>query len=158
MELVKILNTDDDNSFDPTPKLKSSPIPINFISFNKKDVDCIYCGEKYTETILSHKYDSQKYCKKCLLSYITDITKYLSNYITNITECLDVYYTRNIGCIKHEIDRTKQPQNIQECCRNCLEICLFKQIPMIDCHNNSSNMSIYSNVIESEKYCKLCGK
>ena len=105
MELVKILNTDDDNSFDPTPKLKSSPIPFNFIPFNRDDRNCIYCGEKYTPTILcyyDHDYRSyyQKYCKKCLSSYITDITKYLSSHsITSITDnniYLDVYlYTRD---------------------------------------------------------------
>ena len=34
MELANILN---DDSFDPTPKLKSSPIPILFVSFNETD-------------------------------------------------------------------------------------------------------------------------
>ena len=44
MELVKILNNE--NSFDPTPKLKSSPVPISFVSFNRDDNNCIYCGKK----------------------------------------------------------------------------------------------------------------
>src|SRR5579864_8549941 len=108
MELVKILNTDD------------------FNSFNWYDKNCIYCGEKYTGTSLSRYYYGQKYCKKCLSSYITDITKYLSSHIiTDITDnnfYLDIYlYTKDEYCIEHEIDRTKKPQNIQECCRNCLE-------------------------------------
>src|SRR5579859_3178148 len=159
---MEFVNADDDNSFDPTPKLKSSPILIKFISFDMQD-NCIYCGEKYTRTIL--RCYRQKYCKKCLSSYIAEI-KCLSNHIIDITDnniYLDVYlYTRDIDCIEHEIDRTKQPQNIQECCRNCLEILLFKQISTyyyIPLFNNVEYYkSIYDNVIESEKYCKLCGK
>ncbi len=67
MELVKLLN--DENSFDPTPKLKSSPVPIFFVSFNNTDENCIYCKEKYMKTS-----SDQKYCKKCLSCYLTNIT------------------------------------------------------------------------------------
>ncbi|GBC38068.2 kinase-like domain-containing protein [Rhizophagus irregularis DAOM 181602=DAOM 197198] len=35
-----------DDSLDPTPKLKSSPVPISFISFNRDDENCIRC-EKF---------------------------------------------------------------------------------------------------------------
>src|SRR5579864_2450749 len=98
---MELVNTDDDYSFDPTPKLKSSPIPIKFISFNINDNNCIYCGEKYATPILYNII--QKYCKKCLSGYITNITD------NNIY--LDVYLcTKDVDCNKHEIDRTKQPQ------------------------------------------------
>ncbi|GES73858.1 kinase-like domain-containing protein [Rhizophagus clarus] len=145
MELVN-----DKNSFDPTPKLKSSPIPIEFISFNEKDINCVYCGEAYIKALLCW----QKYCKKCLSSYINSVTDNNNIY-------LDVYiYTMDLVCSEHEINRTKVPQSIQECCRNCLKILCFKQI-FINYDLNyytKDNINIYDKVIESEKYCKLCGK
>ncbi|UZO16661.1 uncharacterized protein OCT59_008041 [Rhizophagus irregularis] len=49
MELVKL---NDENSFDPTPKLKSNPVPIFFISFNWEDNYCFHCGEEYTKTTI----------------------------------------------------------------------------------------------------------
>src|SRR6266496_5864261 len=106
MELVKLLN--DKNSFDPTPKLKSSPVPILFVSFNREDENCIHCGDKYTKVLFcDQKYCNQKYCKKCL-----------SHYLTNITDksiYLDVYvFTKDLECSEHEISRSKEPQNIQE--------------------------------------------
>ena len=146
-----------ENSFDPTPKLKSSPVPILFVSFNEYDENCINCGDKYIRALFcsSGNYNGgQRYCKKCLSSYITEIT---DNKIY-----LDVYYTMNIECSDHEISRTKEPQNIQESCRNCLEILCFKQIPAN--HYRYYNTSggpyhdLYKNMIESEKYCKLCRK
>ncbi|CAB4441443.1 unnamed protein product [Rhizophagus irregularis] len=140
MELVKL---NDENSFDPTPKLKSSPIPIFFISFCWLDHYCIHCGEEYTRTIVAH----QKYCKKCLLSYLTNITD------NNIY--LDVYLlTKDLECNEHEISRTKIPQKIQECCRNCLMVLYFKQIST----RNVIEVIRDEYVAESEKYCKLCGK
>jgi hypothetical protein len=108
-----------ESSFDPTPKLKSSPVPILFVSFNYEDGKCIYCGEEYIVTPIAY----QKYCKKCLSSYLTNIT--------DKNTYLDVYlYTRNSECSEHEIIRTSEPQSVQECCRNCLEILCFKQIPV----------------------------
>ncbi|CAB5152165.1 unnamed protein product [Rhizophagus irregularis] len=104
MELVKL---NDENSFDPTPKLKSSPVPIFFVSFNWKDKNCFHCGEEYTEMTI---YD-QRYCKKCLSSYLTNITDTNNIY-------LDVHlFTKELECNKHEISSTKVPQNIQECCK-----------------------------------------
>ncbi|UZO03824.1 uncharacterized protein OCT59_024225 [Rhizophagus irregularis] len=144
MELVKL---NDENSFDPTPKLKSSPVPIFFISFNWEDNYCIHCGEEYTTAIFCN----QKYCKKCLLSYLTNITD------NNLY--LDVYlFTKDLECNEHEISRTKIPQNIQECCRNCLIVFYFKQVFIGNNSNMKSNLYICENVIESERYCKLCGK
>uniref|UniRef100_U9UJP9 Uncharacterized protein n=1 Tax=Rhizophagus irregularis (strain DAOM 181602 / DAOM 197198 / MUCL 43194) TaxID=747089 RepID=U9UJP9_RHIID len=67
-----------DDSLDPTPKLKSSPVPISFISFNRDDENCIRCGDIYTRTTINY----QKYCKKCLSGYLTNITDkniYLDN-------------------------------------------------------------------------------
>ncbi|UZO19313.1 uncharacterized protein OCT59_010610 [Rhizophagus irregularis] len=147
MELIKL---NDENSFDPTPKLKSSPVPIFFVSFNCNDKNCFHCGEEYTEMTI---YD-QRYCKKCLSYYLTDITD-----TNNI--CLDVHlFTKELECNKHEISSTKVPQNIQECCRNCLTILCFKQISdyHFDRDVNSDSYILYKNLIESVKYCKLCGK
>jgi len=140
--------TNDENIFDPTPKLKSSPIPISFVSFNQDDENCICCGDKYTKTPICNK----NYCKKCLSRYLANITD------NNIY--LDVYFTMNLECSEHEISRTKEPQNIQECCRNCLEILCFKQTLEYDFGYFSPhhNIYLYNNMIESEKYCKLCGK
>ncbi|PKB96760.1 kinase-like protein [Rhizophagus irregularis] len=148
MELIKLVNTIDESSFDPTPKLKSSPVPIFFVSFIKDDKNCINCGEEYTQTII---YD-QKYCKKCLSCYLTNITD------NNLY--LDVYLlTKELECSKHEINRTKVPKNIQECCRNCLTILCFKQIIGYNTYIYRQLKSfIYKNVFKSEKYCKLCGK
>ena len=73
MELTSIIN---DDSFDPTPKLKSSPVPILFIPFNINEDKCNYCGNKHSETLLF----KQKYCKNCLFWYIkytTDDNTYL---------------------------------------------------------------------------------
>ncbi|RIA93803.1 kinase-like domain-containing protein [Glomus cerebriforme] len=148
---MELVNTNEENSFNPTPKLKSSPIPITFVSFNENDKNCIYCGDKYIKARFSYE---QRYCKKCLLLYITDITN-------NDSIFLDVYFhTRNLECNEHEISRTKEPRNVQECCKNCLEILLFKQIPEYSIQNNydPSYTNTHNRVIESEKYCKLCGK
>ncbi|PKC66540.1 kinase-like protein, partial [Rhizophagus irregularis] len=140
---MELANTKNEKFFDPTPRLKSSPIPIKFISFNKFDLNCIYCGEKYFETLLCH---DQKYCKKCLSRYINDITD------DNIY--LDIYYTMALECNQHEISKTKDPQSIQECCRNCIRVLCFKQIiGYFDKYH-----ILYNKVIESERHCKLCGK
>ena len=61
--------TNNENPFDPTPKLKSSPVPILFIPFNNNESKCNYCKNKYSITILFN----QKYCKNCLLQYIESI-------------------------------------------------------------------------------------
>ncbi|PKC04072.1 kinase-like protein, partial [Rhizophagus irregularis] len=146
---MEIVNTNDENSFDPTPRLKSSPIPIKFISFNRDDQNCVYCGEKYIEAFFCY----QLYCQKCLSRYINDITD------NNIY--LDVFYANNIECSEHEISRTKVPQSIQECCGNCVKILCFKQINYHRISYDGTNKdfsALYNKVIESERNCKLCGK
>jgi hypothetical protein len=148
MDLVKL---NEENSFDPTPKLKSSPIPILFVSFNRSDNNCIHCGEEYTLTLIYE----EKYCKKCLSCYLINITDKNTMY-------LDVYLlTKELECNEHEISKTKVPQNIQECCRNCLIIIYFKQIighyGYFNHHFWGLSTEI-NNVIKSERYCKLCGK
>ncbi|GBB98062.1 hypothetical protein RclHR1_03130003 [Rhizophagus clarus] len=121
-------NTSDENSFNPTPKLKSSPIPIKFIAFNEDIDKCIYCGEKYIETLFCKQ---QKYCKKCLSRHINDIS--------DINEYMDVHY-RYMMNSKHQI--------------NNIQILYFKQIN----GHNSAGIDNFNQVIESEKCCKLCGK
>jgi hypothetical protein len=143
MDLVKL---NEENSFDPTPKLKSSSVPSFFVSFNWSDENCIYCRDEYTLTLI---YD-QKYCKKCLSCYL--------NNITDNNMYLDVYLLiKDLECSEHKISKTKVPQNIQECCRNCLIIIFFKQINDSYYHYLDSSTKI-KNVFESERYCKLCGK
>jgi hypothetical protein len=150
---MELVNTNDENSFDPTPRLKSSPIPIEFIPFNIQDTNCIYCGEEYIDALFC---SWQKYCKKCLSRYINDITD------NNIY--LDVYiYTTDLECTEHKISSTKVPQSIQECCENCLKILFFKQMHMDRFFDNlgpghNYDPTIYNNVIKSERDCKLCGK
>ncbi|EXX61953.1 Bck1p [Rhizophagus irregularis DAOM 197198w] len=142
---MDLINVNDENSFDPTPKLKSSPVPIFFVSFNLRDEYCFHCGGVYTKTLIYE----QKYCKKCLSCYLTKITD------NNIY--LDVYlFAEDLECSEHEINGTKVSRNIQECCRNCLTILVFKQIRSYT--SESKKIPIYKNVFESEKYCKLCGK
>ncbi|PKC16455.1 kinase-like protein [Rhizophagus irregularis] len=146
---MEIVNANDENSFDPTPRLKSSPIPIKFISFNVLDENCIYCGEKYIKALFCFW---QKYCKKCLSRYINDITE---NDIY-----LDVHYTMDLECSEHEISRTKIPQSIQECCGNCVRILCYKQTNgyISELGLDENDLTLYNKVIESEKNCKLCGK
>ena len=85
MELIK---TNSENSFDPTPKLKSSPVPILFISFNKNEDKCSYCGNEYSKTLQFN----QRYCKNCLFWYI--------KYITDDNTYLDVHMVTNNAKIK----------------------------------------------------------
>ncbi|GBC42854.2 kinase-like domain-containing protein [Rhizophagus irregularis DAOM 181602=DAOM 197198] len=59
----------------------------------------------------------------------------------------------DLECSDHEINKTKVPQSIQECCGD-LKILSFKQI--LDDHSTFG--SKYDKVYKSEKYCKLCGK
>jgi hypothetical protein len=83
------------------------------------------------------------------------------NDITDNNIYLDVYiYTTDLECSEHEISRTKVPQSIQECCRNCLKILCFKQIGERIIYNgfDKNTRTIYNKVIKSEKDCKLCGK
>ncbi|GET58751.1 kinase-like domain-containing protein [Rhizophagus irregularis DAOM 181602=DAOM 197198] len=142
MELVKL---NDENSFDPTPKLKSSSVPIFFVSFDERDNNCFHCGEEYTRTIIY----GQKYCKKCLSCYLNNITAINIHLVVYLfakdSECTDY----------HEIIRTKVPPNIQEC---CLIILFFKQIISHYQLFDNTLDDLYDKVFEDEKYCKLCGK
>ncbi|PKC62928.1 hypothetical protein RhiirA1_464475 [Rhizophagus irregularis] len=131
MELAN--TTNDENLIDPTPRLKSSPIPIKFISFNEYDVICNYCGKEYITTLSCV---TQRYCKKCLSSYINDIT--------DDNTYLDVYYTMNSECSEHEISMTKVSQSIQECCKNCLRILYFKLEYAICWGTSSPKYNIYN--------------
>ncbi|GBC18024.2 kinase-like domain-containing protein [Rhizophagus irregularis DAOM 181602=DAOM 197198] len=109
-------DSQDTNNEDPTPKLKSSPIPILFIPFNNKDNKCNYCGNKYSKTLLF----SQRYCKKCLFKFIKDTIGDNATY-------LDVHISKNkTRCIEHEADLCTG--NIQEWCKHCSEISYFKQV------------------------------
>src|ERR1051325_11545559 len=115
---MALVNTNDENSFDPTPKLKSSPIPILFVSFNFEDEKCFHCGNEYTKTL----FFKQKYCKTCLSRYVTEITD-------NNTYLDMSIYTTNLECSNHEMrDKELLIQNIQEWCEICSGVSYFKQI------------------------------
>src|ERR1043165_8266331 len=87
------INTNN-NSFDPTPKLKSSPIPINFISFNQNDDTCFCCGNVYEKTLCFY----QKYCGNCFSQYSNDITDH-----NNICFDVDINMIGMISiCEKHK--------------------------------------------------------
>src|SRR6266542_4876799 len=131
------LTNKNENSFDPTPKLKSSPILINFFPFNQYDSNCFNCGDEYIYISL---YD-QKYCKKCLFRYVNDTTDndtYLDVHIRN------KQYTQ---CNEHEISRNHNfYTRIQEWCEISSEILYFKQI--IGSHY----------YFRDGMNCNLCGK
>ncbi|GBC28526.2 kinase-like domain-containing protein [Rhizophagus irregularis DAOM 181602=DAOM 197198] len=111
------MNTDND-PFDPTPNLKSSPVPVLFIPFKNNEDKCNCCGTEYSKSL---KYD-QKYCKVCLFWHI--------QYITGNNTYLDVLIsTNNSQCIKHKATRNDfYTTNIQEWCEYCSEILYFTQV------------------------------
>jgi hypothetical protein len=150
MELIKeehseyaIELTKDDNSFDPTPKLKSSPVPIKFISFNLNDDKCFYCKNPYTKT---HLY-GQKYCERCLLQYV--------NYVVDSHKYLDVKITNN---------NTDFAPCLCTHCVLCFKITWFKQIADIRfvMRNIEKNCKLCGNLIyqdsdsEYSEFIKFC--
>lgn len=44
------------NTFDPTPKLKSSSLQVFFVSFLLRMKNCINCGSKYNKNIMKIVY------------------------------------------------------------------------------------------------------
>ncbi|CAB5210541.1 unnamed protein product [Rhizophagus irregularis] len=130
-----------ENNFDPIPKLNSSPVPILFIPFNNEKLKCNNCRNKYSNTQLY----KQKYCKKCLLSYIENIMDnniyFDVNILTNNSQCIEHESTRNINFFTRKI---------QEWCKNCSEISYFK--------NYYDHINTKTQYIFIEKDCKLCGK
>ncbi|RIA95067.1 hypothetical protein C1645_758450 [Glomus cerebriforme] len=118
---MELTNTNE-NYFDPTPRLKSSPIPINFIPFNKYDDYCFYCNNKYTETKLFR----QKYCKNCFSQYINNI----DDNNTYLDVLIGTLLYRFSQCQEHAKIRNEMftTCNIKEWCKNCSFIFYFKQI------------------------------
>src|SRR5688500_531888 len=100
---MELIGTKGKSSFDPTPKLKSNPVPILFFPFNGEKDCCDCCASIYSKTP-----SRQKYCKNCLFDY-------LNNLIDN-NIYLDAIYTNNFLCKEHK------SQNFQEWCNNCSEI------------------------------------
>ncbi|GBC38162.1 kinase-like domain-containing protein [Rhizophagus irregularis DAOM 181602=DAOM 197198] len=140
---MKDINND---SLNPTSKLKSSPISIDFISFSQNDINCIKCGNKYSETLLFE----QKYCKRCLLLYInkttTDNCIYLDLHIATINSQCSEHKTRSFFT--------------QEWCDNCSIISFFKQIPTnsLAIYDDDISFEEQNIIIENEKNCKFCEK
>ncbi|GBC38311.2 kinase-like domain-containing protein [Rhizophagus irregularis DAOM 181602=DAOM 197198] len=134
------VSTIEENSFDPTPRLKSSPIPIKFISFNNGDENCICCGEKYIQSLLSYK---QKYCKKCLSSYINDTTDY------NLY--LDVLVDLECNCYLTSTERVES-----SLVKKQISICY---VPWC-CHDDPllNNIILYDNLSKFENIVKNIDK
>ncbi|CAB5181175.1 unnamed protein product [Rhizophagus irregularis] len=135
------MNTDN-NPFDPTPKLKSSPVPVLFIPFKENEEKCNYCGIKYSKTL---EYN-QKYCKNCLfwyIQYITDNNSYLDAH--------SIICKNNSQCIKHKATRNNSyTTNLQEWCEYCSEILYFTQVVTKDLL--SQNCYHFIN----DAYCEVC--
>ncbi|POG67163.1 kinase-like domain-containing protein [Rhizophagus irregularis DAOM 181602=DAOM 197198] len=129
------MNTDN-NPFDPTRKLKSSPVPVLFIPFKNDEEKCDYCGIKYSKTLMFE----QKYCKNCLFWYV--------QYITGNNTYLDAHInTNNSQCIKHKATRNNfNTTIIQEWCEYCSEILYFTQVLT----KNSNCLHIYN------AECEIC--
>ncbi|RIA92246.1 hypothetical protein C1645_80127 [Glomus cerebriforme] len=141
---MELTNTNE-NYFNPTSKLKSSPIPINFLPFNKNARYCFYCKNRYTWTQSLY----QKCCENCFSQYV--------NNVDNNNTYLDVLIEtrQSILCQEHEKSKNEMfitTCNIKEWCRNCLFIIYFKQI-FAD-HYYFSNFRDYNPM----KNCTLCGK
>lgn len=104
-------------SFNPTPNLKSSPIPILFVPFTQCIQNCFNCGDKYSRWWGNNDYNI--YCKKCLLRYIneSDNDKYLDVILT----------TCHSQCGNIPINKMCLTNSIQEWCGNCSKIC-FNQL------------------------------
>ncbi len=43
--------SENSNSFDPTPRLKSSPVSVLFIPFKNSENNCNYCRNEYSKTL-----------------------------------------------------------------------------------------------------------
>ncbi|PKY27506.1 kinase-like protein [Rhizophagus irregularis] len=130
------MNTDN-NPFDPTPKLKSSPVPVFFIPFKNNEEKCNYCGIEYSKSLMF----KQKYCKNCLFRYIQDIT--------DNNTYLDVRIkTINSRCIKHKARKNFYITNIQEWCQYCSEILYFKQVALKNIYSYK-NHRVSSGWVES---------
>ncbi len=118
--------------FDPTPRLESSPIPINFISFDLNERICFKCRNAYEFAYLYF------YCIKCLSRYINDIPDN-STYLDILMKPKSSIRNRN--CKSHI--------RIQEW-YDCFEILHFRQMV------SEYSKSIY--LIQDELNCNLCGK
>ncbi|GES85211.1 kinase-like domain-containing protein [Rhizophagus clarus] len=136
---MKLININNKNSYDPTPRLKSSPVPAFFIPLMNNEKKCNRCENEYSETLMF----KQKYCKICFLEYI-ECTMDNNIYLD---VCIN---TNKIKCIKHETRSTYFcTNNIQEWCEHCSEVLYFRQIVPNDLLFNPNNRKIF---------CNLCGK
>ncbi|PKC03445.1 kinase-like protein [Rhizophagus irregularis] len=140
MSRLESTNANNENSFDPTPKLKSSPIPILFISFNRLQNECSYCGNEYSVTVLFN----QKYCKICLIKYIENISDNSDMYLDIRMSTNDIRHnknetSRNVNFCTQNIQENKKVQE-SENCKLCGKLfpeqsCSFKICP--DCYQIS---------------------
>ncbi|CAB5209773.1 unnamed protein product [Rhizophagus irregularis] len=99
------------NSFDPTPRLISSPIQIWFFPFSI-DKEFCDCGNAYSNIRLF-----QKYCKNCSSEYI--------KIITNFNAYLDIYDGSGKQNITLENSSFKQIVNKNSSSIKCLNYCKF---------------------------------
>ncbi|RIA92243.1 hypothetical protein C1645_765550 [Glomus cerebriforme] len=117
---MELTNTNE-NYFDPKPRLKSSPIPINFISFNNNARYCFYCKNRYTWT---QSPNNQKYCEDCFSQYVNNVDGNNTYLDVLIETCLFSQFQGHAQS-RREMFTTC---NIKEWCKNCSSILCFKQI------------------------------
>ncbi|GBB91904.1 hypothetical protein RclHR1_19340003 [Rhizophagus clarus] len=132
---------------DPTPKLKSSPIPILFIPFNNKENNCSYCGNEYFETILF----AQKYCKNCLIDYIKEmgnINLYLDLRINgNNTQCIsEILHFKQI--VYSPLSPKYIEEKVEENCKLCGNL-IYQSMNDINCIFCSDCYLIFCEWIDS---------
>ncbi|CAB5192141.1 unnamed protein product [Rhizophagus irregularis] len=137
------MNTDNNSS-----RLKStSPLPVLFIPFKKKEENCYYCENKYSQTL---KFE-QKYCRNCLFQYIKNVTcnnTYLDTFITE---------NRCAKCIIRKLIRNSfHTKNIQEWCEYCSEVSYFRQI--IPNTPSFNDYYLRFTCTHNKSVCELCDK
>ncbi|UZO07251.1 uncharacterized protein OCT59_027543 [Rhizophagus irregularis] len=179
---MELVNTNDENSFDPTPRLKSSPVPIKFISFNEKDIYYVYICTIDLEFNLSRKRvsrniqecyenNSRILCFKQINGYIKDLYFNINDFKIYNKVIKSEKYCKLCGkSFYHGTDRLNMEQNKLKLCSDCYLISsgwivstlINKQISILYLpwwHNVYQCNACYSTLIfisDCQKYCENC--
>ncbi|UZO13398.1 uncharacterized protein OCT59_004897 [Rhizophagus irregularis] len=131
MELAK---TKDGNFFDPTPRLKSSPIPIKFISFNKYDD---ITDDDTIDTYLDVYYTMNSECGEHEIS-MTKVSQSIQECCKN---CLRILYFKQISGHNNNPAIYDKVIESEECCKLC---------------GKSLYQGTDRNIVEYYKLCSDC--
>jgi hypothetical protein len=122
---MELIHTNIKNSFEPTPRLRSSPIRIPFVPFNINKYLCDNCEHLFSKTFLL-----QQFCKNCLFVYIKNVTNFdtyldirnnkYSN-VSNIEEQFEEWskYLRFKQVITNQVFRDNKWRNSYKTCKLC---------------------------------------